>query len=207
MKKFFDDFKKFIKRGNVFDLAIGVVVGAAFTSIVTALSNGIIMPLIKILLMRIGGNNFDSIYTILHGVYTTDPATGQTVLDLTNSIYIDWGAFITAVINFFIIAITLFVVLRVAMRSSELFKKAEQEIKKIHLTKADKIELKNRGISLKNKEAVKAYKEEKQKMIEEKLKAEQNAKVQADNQMKIPNQEQLLTEIRDLLKDMKNSSK
>ena len=88
MKKFFSDFKKFITRGNILDMAIGVIVGSAFTAIVTALSNKIIMPLIN-LLLSLGGNGLDSAYSILKAVYDSE---GN--LDLTKSIYIDWGAFI-----------------------------------------------------------------------------------------------------------------
>ena len=111
MKKFFADFKKFINRGNIFDMAVGVIVGAAFSTIVTVFTDKIIMPLIKIMLISIGGNGLDSAYTVLHGVYTIDATTGESILDLTNSIYIDWGAFITAIINFILIAFTLFVIL------------------------------------------------------------------------------------------------
>lgn len=198
MKNFFADFKKFINRGNIFDMAVGVIVGAAFSTIVTVFTDKIIMPLIKMMLMSIGGNGLDSAYTVLHGVYTIDATTGESVLDLTNSIYIDWGAFITAIINFIIIAFTLFVVLRLIMRSREMIKKAEDEVKKVRLTREDKRELKERGISLKDKEAVKLFKTEKIKAIEEKQKEE----LKKGEKSKLTTEEELLKEIRDLLKDM-----
>lgn len=202
MKKFFADFKKFINRGNIFDMAVGVIVGAAFSTIVTVFTDKIIMPLIKIMLISIGGNGLDSAYTVLHGVYTIDATTGESILDLTNSIYIDWGAFITAIINFILIAFTLFVILRLIMRSREMIKKAEDEVKKTHLTKEDKRELKLKGISLKDKEAIKLFKIEKLKAIEEKEK-EEREKLEKS---KINTQEELLKEIRDLLKDMNNNA-
>lgn len=92
-------------------MAIGVIVGSAFSAIVTALTNGIIMPLIN-LLLSLGGSGLDSAFTVLKGVYDE-----KGNLDLTNSIYIDWGAFITAIINFLIIAMTAFILLRVAMNA------------------------------------------------------------------------------------------
>ncbi len=118
---FVSDFKKFIMRGNIIDMAIGVIVGSAFTAIVTALSNQIIKPLINWLIATIlGKKSLDEIYTFLKRAYKTVEVTvdgaAQTVkeLDLANSIYIDWGAFINAIINFLIIASSLFVMLRVA---------------------------------------------------------------------------------------------
>ncbi len=111
---FFADFKKFVLRGNIIDMAIGVIVGGAFTAIVTALSNQIIKPIINWLIATIvGADSLDKIYTFLKTAYLVngDPTSG---IDLANSIYIDWGAFINAIINFAIIATSLFVMLRVA---------------------------------------------------------------------------------------------
>ena len=105
MKKFFQEFKKFITRGNVMDLAVGVIVGAAFTAIVTALTNSIIKPFINwILAMLTGGGDLSSIYTFLKKAYTTD-ANGEKVVDLTNSIYINWGDFIVKVLDLLIILV------------------------------------------------------------------------------------------------------
>ena len=139
MKKFFADFKKFISRGNIVDMAIGVVVGSAFSAIVTAFTQKIIMPFINYLLALIFGdeNGLASIYTYLKLV--RDEA-GE--IDLTKSIYIDWGAFITAVINFLIIALTLFIVLKVAMKSNQLLNETSKNLKKFKLTKEEKKELK-----------------------------------------------------------------
>ena len=108
MRKFFSDFKKFISRGNILDMAVGVIVGGAFNAIVTAFTNQIIMPLINWLLSTISGgqNGLESAVTVLK--WAEDGT-------LENSIYINWGAFISAILNFLIIAMTLFIILKVAM--------------------------------------------------------------------------------------------
>ena len=147
MKKFFQDFKKFISRGNILDMAVGVIVGSAFSAIVTAFTNKIIMPLINLLLSVIsGGAGLESAYTFLKKVYVGEGA--ERTIDLTKSIYIDWGAFITAILNFFIIALTLFIILRVAMKTRGYLEKAakarptkaERKILKDHCPKKLKID-------------------------------------------------------------------
>lgn len=146
MKKFFQDFKKFISRGNILDMAVGVIVGSAFSAIVTAFTNKIIMPLINLLLSVIsGGAGLESAYTFLKKVYMDDGAGGQTI-DLTKSIYIDWGAFITAILNFFIIALTLFIILRVAMKTRGYLEKAA----KARPTKAERKILKEQGVNMRD---------------------------------------------------------
>lgn len=196
MKKFFKDFKAFITRGNIIDLAIGVIVGNAFSAIVTALTNQIIMPLINWLL-SLGGTGLDSAYTFLKRVEVDG------VVDLANSIYIDWGAFITAVLNFLIIAFTLFVILKVAMKSNEMFRGYAAKAKKKCLTKEDKKELKARGISRKDRQAVKAYILEKEAKEAEAKAAEEAKKKEAEEEAKQNSVEFLLKEIRDLLKENK----
>ena len=77
MRKFFKEFGAFIKRGNVLDMAVGVIVGGAFTAIVTALSNGILKPFINWIIWLCNGKqegSLESIYTVLKGVYTADGA-------------------------------------------------------------------------------------------------------------------------------------
>ena len=121
MKKFFSEFLTFIKRGNVLDMAVGVIVGSAFTAIVTALSNGILKPLINWVLALVGGdsNALESAYTILKPTYTVNEA-GEKVLDLANSIYIDWGAFLSAIINFILIAFVVFCIVKAINKAREL---------------------------------------------------------------------------------------
>lgn len=199
MKKFFQDFKKFISKGNIIDMAVGVIVGNAFSAIVTALTNKIIMPFINYLLALGGADEgLASAFTFLKKVTLADGT-----IDLANSIYIDWGAFITSILNFFIIAFTLFVVLKVAMKSRQLFEQATDKVKeefdKNTLTQEDRKELKKRGISRKDKVAVLAY-------LQEKKQAEEQAKAQQEQEKKLKEEETkknsteyLLKEIRDLL--------
>jgi len=168
MKKFFSDFKKFITRGNIVDMAIGVIIATAFTAIVTALTNKILMPIINwFLLVVTGGKSLDAIYTYLKWVPLKDAEGNPTgEVDLVNSIYIDWGAFITAIINFLLIAIVLFCILKVMMSSQGYVQARKAEVP----TKEEKAQLKEQGVDMKNrKEVVKATKElrEKNKVVVE----------------------------------------
>ena len=120
MKNFFKEFGKFIKRGNVLDMAVGVIIGGAFTAIVTALSNGILKPVINyVLAMIMGGENpLEAAYTFLQKAYMVDEA-GKEVVDIANSIYIDWGAFISAIINFILVALVIFTIVRTFNRVAD----------------------------------------------------------------------------------------
>ena len=151
MKKLFQEFKKFITRGNVLDLAVGVIVGGAFTAIVNGLSNNIIRPLINWLIALVGGKDgLASAVTYLSKSYTTD-ANGAQIIDLANSIYIDWGAFIAAIIDFFIIAFTIFMIVKIVNLSHEKLQELgdliEHESKKevIEEKKAVKAQAKSEG--------------------------------------------------------------
>ncbi|MBO5374814.1 MAG: large conductance mechanosensitive channel protein MscL, partial [Clostridia bacterium] len=112
MKKFFGEFKKFITRGNVLDMAVGVIVGGAFTAIVNGLSNFVLKPLINwFLAVLLGKDALSELFTFLRTAYTVD-ADGKEIIDLANSIYIDWGSLINAIINFIITAFVLFCIVR-----------------------------------------------------------------------------------------------
>ena len=154
MKNFFAEFKKFITRGNVMDMAVGVIVGGAFTAIVNGLSNFVLKPLINYLLALIlGKDTLAGIHTMLLPAYTTDEA-GAEVLDLANSIYIDWGSFINAIINFFLIAFVLFCIVRVFNRMRDNQKEAAQDRK---AKKADRKAMKAEGVNVRDKAAVAAW--------------------------------------------------
>ena len=209
MKKFFNEFKAFISRGNVMDMAVGVIIGGAFSAIVTALTNHVLMPIVNwFLLLITGGNGLDSIYTYLKWVGKTDETgaavltdTGAQAVDLAKSIYIDWGAFITAIINFILIALVLFMIIRTINRVSEANKKIKDDAEKSKLTKADKKELKANGVNIKDKTAVSAYYAEKK--VKEEAAAEQ-AKKEAEEKAKAerlanPTAEDLLKDIKALL--------
>ena len=212
MKKFFGEFKKFISRGNILDLAVGVIVGGAFSAIVTAFTNKIIRPLINwVLALITGGNGLASACTFLKTVYELDASgnpiidatTGQYAIDLTNSIYIDWGAFITAVIDFLIIAFTIFLIIKAVMKSKDFLKESSEKVKKATLSRAERKELKEAGVNCKDKIAVAKYFEDKAE-AEAKAKAEEEAKAKiAEEEAKKNTTEYLLKEIRDLLAENK----
>ena len=124
MKTFFGEFKKFITRGNIVDMAVGVIVGSSFTAIVNALSNNILKPIINhILRLILGKDALSEVYTFLgEKVYILDEAGLPTSeIDLKNSIYIDWGAFIIAIINFLIVAFVLFCIVKIVNSMSCIF--------------------------------------------------------------------------------------
>ena len=143
IKAFFAEFSKFISRGNVVDMAIGVIVASAFTAIVTALTNKIIMPCINWLLSLGGTNGLESAYTFLRKAYQADGVT----IDLAKSIYIDWGAFITAIINFFLIAFVLFLVLKIFNAASKFTKDMNQKF--VSFSKKEIKKLKKQGLTKK----------------------------------------------------------
>ena len=165
MKNFFAEFKKFITRGNVMDMAVGVIVGGAFTAIVNGLSNFILKPLINYLLaMILGKDTLAGIHTMLLPAYAVDEA-GQTVLDefgnkvidLANSIYIDWGSFLNAIINFFLIAFVLFCIVRVFNRERDNQQEAAEAAQSRKAKKADRKVLKAEGVNVRDKAAVAAW--------------------------------------------------
>ncbi len=204
MKKFFGEFKKFITRGNVLDMAVGVIVGGAFTAIVNGLSNFVLKPLINFLLALIlGKGSLSEVYTFLGTpAYTTD-ASGAKVVDLANSFYIDWGSLINAIINFLLIAFVLFTIVRVINRVKERNEELQENIKKNKLTKADKKILKSRGIKRYELDKVKAYIEEREanrKAEEEKAKKEAEEKAKKER-LENPTVEDLLKDIKKLLQE------
>lgn len=157
MKKFFAEFKKFITRGNVVDMAVGVIVGSAFTAIVNGLSNFILKPLINYALaMLLGKDTLSEIHTMLLPAYTVDEI-GNQVLDLANSIYLDWGSFINAIINFFLIAFVLFCIVRTFNRVRENQKEAAEKSKSRKARKADRKVMKAEGVNVRDKAAVAAW--------------------------------------------------
>lgn len=105
MKKFFQEFKEFALKGNVLDMAIGVIIGGAFSGLVTSLTDCFINPLIGC----IGG------------------AEVQGKIHLLGDQYIDYGSFITAVINFIIMAFIIFLLMKGIKKLLSLGKKEEEE--------------------------------------------------------------------------------
>lgn len=204
MRNFFREFKKFITRGNVVDMAVGVIVGSSFTAIVNGLSNFILKPIINWLLALIfGANSLKDLYTMLKPAYALDEAGNATAeIDLANSIYIDWGSFINAIINFLLIALVLFTIVRIFNKIREERNEFNEKVAKSKPTKEQKKELKAAGIKRKDKAAVAAYFAEKERLAAEeaaKLAAEEAAKAAAERAAN-PTAEDLLKEIRDLLR-------
>ncbi len=101
----FDEFKKFAMRGNVVDLAVGVIIGASFTGIVTSLVNDIIMPPVG---LALGGVDFSNFFVVLKGAPAETLAAAKAAKDVT----LNYGLFINAVINFLIVAFVLFMLIR-----------------------------------------------------------------------------------------------
>lgn len=197
MKKFFEEFKTFITRGNVIDMAVGVTVGSAFTAIVTAVSTNIIKPFINwIISLIIGAETLSQCFTFLgpKPADLTDPA-----LDLTLYNYIDWGAFINAIINFFVIAFVLFCVVKAINTLTEKQKAVTAKIFENVISGEDKKAMKKQGINLKDKEAVAAYFKAKE-LAAEQAKAEEEEKARLEREAN-PTTEDLLKQIRDLLQN------
>lgn len=108
MKKFLKEFKEFALKGNVMDLAIGVIIGAAFQSIVAALTDSFINPLIAVCT---GGANSDGV--VIGGTF------------VINGVVFDYGSFITAVVNFLIMAFILFMMMKAVNKMMAVGKKPE----------------------------------------------------------------------------------
>lgn len=105
MKKLLKEFKEFAMRGNVLDMAVGVVIGAAFKAIIDSVVNDLISPIIGLIFNKdLSGLTF-------------------TIRDVT----ITYGSFLTAVINFFIVALVLFIIVKTANATANLRKKKEPE--------------------------------------------------------------------------------
>ncbi len=116
MGKFLSDFKEFAMKGNIIDMAVGVIIGGAFGKIVSSLVNDIIMPVVS---MATGGDGLKNLkYVIVNGREAT--AEGVAAIE---EVAVNYGMFIQNIVDFFIIALSIFVALRVIMK----FKKKEAE--------------------------------------------------------------------------------
>ena len=210
IKKFFGEFKKFITRGNVLDMAVGVIVGGAFTGIVNGLSNYILKPIINWLLALIlGKDGLTGVITMLSPAYSLAEdgsilldETGAKVVDLTKSIYIDWGSFISAIINFLLIAFVLFAIVKTMNNIAAAREKAIGELSGNDKKETRKI---RKELKVSKKEAVKIYEQrveeaKAKKAEEERIAAEKAAEEARIAEEKATANTRLLEEIRDLLK-------
>ncbi len=190
MKKIFKEFKQFITRGNVIDLAVGMIIGAAFTAIVTAVVNNIFKPVIN--MIPLGDLSGAGLITMLvpKDANGTVVERGSALIDLTQSVYIDWGAFIMAVINFLLTAIILFIIIK-AINS---FRDGAKQYQITNLEKSEIRELRAQGMSRKQ---VKAYAEQKA--------ADDAAKAAAEAEANKPETtDDVLKDIRELLRAMQD---
>ena len=191
MTKFVGEFKKFINRGNVFDMAVGVIVGSAFTAIVTALTNNILKPVTNwIVMMLFGADSLSETYTFLDKKFAEDGS-----VDLAASIYIDWGAFINAIFHFIIIAFVLFCLLKTLNNLREEIEEARSK----RIPRELRREMRAAGVKLHKKKAVEKYLADKKQREEEeaKKKAEEEARAAAEHRAKNPTGDDLLKLIYD----------
>lgn len=190
MKKLWKEFKAFITRGNVVDLAVGMIIGAAFTAIVTALVNNIFKPLINWIPM----GQLSGLITMLEPRDSDGVKCAIELADLTKSVYIDWGAFIMAIINFILTAIVLFILIKIInkMRSGVGGIKKDAAFM-ASITDEEKASVGGK-LSRKNLQLIKERRD-----AAAKAKAEEEAAAKAAEESAKPTVEQLLAEIRDLL--------
>lgn len=170
---FWADFKAFITRGNVIDMAVGVVIGAAFGAIVTGLVNYIINPVISLIT---GGISLENVKTVL---VAAQEATETA--DAVAEVAIQWGLWIQTIIDFILVALCIFIVLRIIMKA-----KNKLDSKKIAAEEAKKAE-----------EAAKAEEAKKAAEAEEAARAERQKQLE-DSSLR---QEKLLEEIKEILKN------
>lgn len=208
MNKYLGEFKKFISRGNVVDMAVGVIVGSAFSAIVTALSNNVLKPIVNYLLSEIfDAQSLTELYTFLKKAYT-DVINDEGIIigqeiDLTQSIYIDWGALINAILSFFLIATVLFTIVKLINKIREDQKEFAKIIAKNTFNYRERKELRANGIKPKDKKRALKYFEEKE--IKAAAEAEA-AKLEAEEQARIerelnPTSEDLLKKILEVLQN------
>lgn len=135
MKKFFKEFKEFITKGNILDMAVGVIIGGAFNTIVQTLNKQVLMPIVNCGLSYISGGS--ELCTVLPNNVLFDEAihSGATPI-VVNGVsyysvnYINWSAFIESIINFLFVALTLFVIVKVATGFAKRRAKFEEELRK-----------------------------------------------------------------------------
>lgn len=198
--KLIKEFKKFITKGNVVDLAVGMIIGAAFTAIVTALVNNIFKPLINAIPL----GNVEGLVTMLveknaDGLTAAQiPAGTEFIVDMTKSVYIDWGAFIMAIVNFLLTAVVLFAIIKLINKLRDGMGGMKNKAELVaSLTDEEKATCKNPLIPRKKElKAIVAARAE----VEAAKKAEEEAAAAAAAAAK-ESTEDILKDIRDLLKN------
>lgn len=191
MKKFFKEFKVFISKGNVFDIAVGMIIATAFNKIVSSLVNDIIMPIIT---YATGSASLADLSVVLR-------RNAEGVATLTWK----YGNFIQTIIDFLIIAFSVFIMVKIVTGSRKKFKEfnefLETETKKETILEKKKYKKLAKEQNRKFKVVWQEHLEEKKKLAEEKAKqeAELKAKKEEEERLNNPTEQQLLKEIRDYL--------
>lgn len=138
------EFKSFIAKGNVLDLAVAVIVGAAFATIVASLTDDVIMPIVGALS---GGTDFSNHFTLLGPIpanFAGDPAS-YSALKAAGVPMIGWGQFITVVVNFLILAFIIFLLIRQANKVMRKPEDAAAGPSEVELLTEIRDELRKRG--------------------------------------------------------------
>lgn len=192
MRKFFKEFKAFISKGNVFDMAVGLIIATAFNKIVSSLVNDIIMPLVT---FATGAASLAELSIPLR--YGADDVV---------TLAWNYGAFIQTVIDFLIIAFSVFLMVKVVTGSRKKFQELSSAIaeqsKKEYKQERKAVKLQAKQENRKFKEVWAEHEKEKQRLLQEKIakEAEEKAKKEAEEKLNNPTEVELLKEIRDLLK-------
>jgi len=124
MKKTFQEFKDFISKGNAIDLAVGIVVGGAFNTIIKSLVNDILMPLISL----IAKTDVTNLYWVLRGTATYDETLGSLVLS-EDAVLLTYGNFLQSIMDFFIVALAIFLALKVVVSVKKRIEQASTFLK------------------------------------------------------------------------------
>lgn len=194
MKKLWQEFKKFINRGNVVDMAVGVAVASAFTAIVTAFTKGFVSPIIA---MITGESSLSALKYVLRPEVLAED--GVTVV--TPEVALLWGAFVQAILDFLIIAVVFFAVIKIVAMLRKHAEKVQKEMKN-YFTDSDEKEKAAKAEAEAKAAAEKA--EAEAKAAAEALAAEEAAKAACEEKAKeaarLEREESLLREIRDLLR-------
>ena len=130
MKKFLPDFKEFAFKGNIFDLAVGMMIGSAFTAIVTSLVNDIFMPLFGLMTGRV---DFSKLFFTLDGKEYASLSEAENA----GAAVIKYGSFISAFVNFILIALVIFLFLKIVIRLKKPKEEPAVTTKKCPFCKSD----------------------------------------------------------------------
>ena len=117
------EFKKFILRGNVLDMAVGIVIGAAFGTIIKSLVADIIMPPVG---LALGGVDFTDLFTVIKEGTIAGPYETLAMAKEAGAVTVNWGMFINTVISFVIIAFAIFMLVKAVNKAHDKMKKEEE---------------------------------------------------------------------------------